>query len=129
VAVILSVNKTADLSSFMDTFLMSLELRISAVLWTRILGITELVDLASFMDTFWTPWKSFKFCFPKKWILGKQELVDLSSFMDTFWTPWQSVYKSADLNSSFESRILLFTIGSVKLLSSNSSCVPQTLCL
>ena len=87
VAVFQSVHKTADLGSFMDTFLVWIELRTSAVLWTD--PITA--DLSSSMDTF------------RSLIFFPHRTAYLSSFMDTFRSPpvwWAS--RTADLSSSMD---------------------------
>ena len=49
-AVIWSVDKNEDLSSFMDTYLVWIELRTSAVFLKQFGGTQKLLDLSSFMD-------------------------------------------------------------------------------
>ena len=85
------VDKTADLSSFMDTFSMS---RILPDLGSFVdtfrlseLKITKTADLSSFMDTF----RLSEIIF----IPGVHKTADLGSFMDTFRLSVKSVHKTA----------------------------------
>ena len=86
VAVFQSVHKTADLGSFMDAFLVWIELRTSAVLWTD--PITA--DLSSSIDTF------------RSLIFFPHRTAYLSSFMDTFRTLQSNFHKTAYLSSSMD---------------------------
>ena len=89
------VDKTADLSSFMDTFSMS---RILPDLGSFVdtfrlseLKITKTADLSSFMDTFRLSELIF--------IPDVNKTADLCSFIDTFQLSVKSVDKTVDIRS------------------------------
>ena len=92
------VHKTADLSSFMDTFpTVSIELLRSAVLWTLSRHPHRTADLSSFMDTFVHNGEVFIELRTSAVLWEYFKTADLSSSMDTFLSSlalWTDIVKS-----------------------------------